>query len=232
MKNWRKLASNLAITTLSAAALLPALHAPAQAASSSFSCSVEQGFNFQKDSQETVGHLTYLKIGDMVLKADFKETDPENSAKQVGIVGVLSGIQWNGGYAEPVTFAAQVSAYNQKTMTVLMKKKLTNTEVEFGFNVYDYDRKAKKYYKAFHSNSVRLQGLVLKQGGELAFNIAADAAEEVTAPKNFTLQLGVMPQDTQQEIHLGFSCTDKLVKTWGVTVGAGLIPWRPGPVLF
>lgn len=220
MKNCLKLFSDLAAASLLTAALLPVLHAPALAASSDFRCSVEQGFNFQKDNKDTVGHLTYLKIGETVLKADFKETDPENITKQVGIVGVLSALQWQGGYADPVTFAAQVSADNQKTLAALIKKNQANTKVEFGFNVYDYDRKAKKYHKSFHSNGVRLQGLVLKQGGGLSLNIAADASEEVPAPKNFTLQLGVMPQDSAQEIHLGSSCTDKFVKQWGVAAGA------------
>lgn len=66
----------------------------------------------------------------------------------------------------------------------------------------------------------KLKGLVLKQGGELALNIAMDQSTEVVSPKNHTFQLGVMPQDQAQEIHLGFSVANKMVKAWGVTVSA------------
>ena len=39
-------------------------------ASSYFSCDISQGFNFQKDVQPRVGHLTELKIGDTDYKKD------------------------------------------------------------------------------------------------------------------------------------------------------------------
>ena len=33
----------------------------------SYECSVEQGFNFVKDVQDLVGHITAMKIGDTPL---------------------------------------------------------------------------------------------------------------------------------------------------------------------
>lgn len=189
-------------------------------ASSSFTCSVTQGFNFEKDSQEIVGFLQSLKIGDTAMPADIAVTDPMNPKNTMKVVGVMSGIHWNGGYAEPVTFAGQVSVDNKNKLATLQHKSMANTEVVFRFAVYDFDPKTKTYFKAFHSNDVDLKGLVLKQGGELAMNIAMDQSSEVVSPKNHTLQLGVMPQDTAMEIHLAFSSTDKLVKPWGVAVGA------------
>ena len=190
------------------------------AASSSFTASVSQGFNFQKDSQEVIGHINYLKVGDTVLASDLNVTDPENIGKYVKVFGVASGIHWNGGYAEPVTFSAQVSVDNKNKLATLQHKSLANAKVEVQFAFYDYDPKAKKYYKCFHSNGVKLKGLVLKQGGELAMNIDMSQSTEVVSPKNHTFRLGVMPQDIGQEIHLAFSATDKLVKPWGVTVAA------------
>lgn len=191
----------------------------AWAASSSFTCSVSQGFNFQKDSQELIGHINSLKIGDTEMSSDLNVTDPMNIANSIKVFGVASGIHWNGGYAEPVTFAAQVSVDNKNKLATLRHKSMANTEVEVAFTIYDYDPKAKAYYQCFHSNGVKLKGLVLKQGGELAMNIAMDQSDEVVSPKNHTFQLGVMPQDTAMEIHLAFSTSDKLVKPWGVTVG-------------
>jgi hypothetical protein len=206
------------VTAVPALLLLAVLPATLYGASSSFSCSVSQGFNFERDSQEIVGHLNALKIGDVQLEPDLTVTDPTNPDATVKVVGVVSGIQWNGGYAEPVTLAAQLSTENKNKLLVLQHKSMSNTEVEYQFTIYDFDPKAKTYYRCFHSNDVSLHGLVLKQGGELALNMSPDQSPEVVSPKNFTFQLGVMPQDTAMEIHLAFSTTDKLVKPWGVTV--------------
>lgn len=204
---------------LSIIALLASLlTGSAWAAESSFNCSVSQGFNFQKDSQEQIGHINSLKIGDTEMASDLNVTDPMNIANYVKVFGVASGIHWNGGYAEPVTFSAQVSVPNKNKLATLQHKSMANTEVEISFTIYDYDPKAKKYYKCFHTNGAKLKGLVLKQGGELAMNIAMDQSSEVVSPKNHTFQLGVMPQDTAMEIHLAFSAKDLLVKPWGVTV--------------
>lgn len=190
----------------------------AYAASSSFTCSVRQGFNFEKDSQEPIGYINFLKIGDMEMAADLDVTDPMNVAKQIKVFGVVSGIHWNGGYAEPVTFSAQVSVNNKNGLATLLHKSMPNTEVDFQFTIYDYDTDAKKYYQCFHSNAQKLRGMVLKQGGELAMNVNMGQSSEVVSPKNHTFQLGVMPRDFAQQIHLAFSSSAKLVKAWGVTV--------------
>lgn len=207
------------VAAISALLLLAALPAALYGAESAFTCSVAQGFNFEKDSQVIVGHLNALKIGDTQLEADIAVTDPTNPAAIVKVVGIISAIRWNGGYSEPVLFSAQLSMDNKNKLLTLQHKSMANTEVEYQFAIYDYDPKAKAYYRCFHSNDVSLHGLVLKQGGELAFNMSADPSSEVVSPKNFTLQLGVMPQDTAMEIHLALSTSDKLVKAWGITVG-------------
>lgn len=192
---------------------------PTVGASSSYNCSVSQGFDFQKDSQELIGHLNYLKIGDTEMASDLNVTDPIDISSYVKVAGVMSSIYWNGGYAEPITLSAQVSTDNKNKLASLLHNSMANTDVEFQFTVYDYDPKTKAYFKAFHTNGVKLKGLVLKQGGELAMNISMDLSSEVVWPKNYTFQLGVMPQDQAMEIHLAFSSTDKLVKPWGVAVG-------------
>jgi len=95
---------------------------------------------------------------------------------------------------------------------------MANTMVEFVFTIYDYDPDDKKYYKCFHSNDAVLKGLVLKSGGALSIHIDMEQSAEVVSPKNFTMDLGVMPEDLEQETHMAMSVSDKLVKRWGVTV--------------
>ncbi|MCK5797001.1 MAG: hypothetical protein KAI47_07460 [Deltaproteobacteria bacterium] len=187
-------------------------------AESSFNPSVRQGFNFEKDSQDMVGHINSLKIGDKEMKSDFSVTDPEDVAALIKVFGVMSNIYWLGGYADPVQFGCNVSTDNKNFISTLLHKSMSNTEVELEFTVYDYDPREKKYYKCFHTNAVKLKCLVEKSGGELSINIDADQAMEVVSPKNFSFALGSMPQDVAQEIHLAVSLSDKFVKKFGIEV--------------
>jgi hypothetical protein len=189
-------------------------------AESSFSCSVSQGFNFQKDEQILVGHIVSCKVGDTQFDADLNISNPEDASQLVKVFGIVSGIFWNGGYADAVQFSCQVSNANKVKISTLTHKSLANTEVAFKFNIYDYDPKEKKYYKCFHTNDTDLEGLVEKTGGELSMSIDMDQSMEVVSPKNFNFNLGVMPQDIAMEIHLAVSVTDKFVKKWGVEVAA------------
>ena len=189
-------------------------------AESSYSCSVSQGFNFQKDEQILVGHINSLKIGETELKSDLNVTDPEDVNKTIKVFGVASSIYWNGGYADPVQFACQVSTDNKNLLTTLKHKSMSNTEVELLFTFYDYDPKEKKYFKCFHANDTKLKGLVEKAGGALNLDIDMDQSMEVVSPKNYNFSLGVMPQDQEMAIHLAVSVTDKFAKKWGVEVAA------------
>ena len=187
----------------------------------SYSCDVSQGFNFQKDQQTPVGHINKLKIAGKELAADMAVTNPEAVAgDKVKVVGVVSGIFWGGGYADPIQFNCQVSNPNKKTLALLAHQEMANTMVEFVFTIYDYDPDEKKYYKCFHSNDAVLKGLVLKSGGALSIHIDMEQSAEVVSPKNFTMQLGIMPEDLEQDTHMAISVSDKMVKRWGVTVKA------------
>jgi len=187
----------------------------------SYSCDVSQGFNFQKDQQTLVGHINKLKVAGKELAADMAVTNPADvTGDKVKVVGVVSDIYWGGGYADSMEFSCQVSNPNKKTLAVLTQMEMANTMVEFVFTIYDYDPDEKKYYKCFHSNDAVLKGLVQKSGGRLSIHIDADQSQEVMSPKNFTMQLGIMPEDLEQDTHMAISVSDKMVKRWGVTVKA------------
>lgn len=189
-------------------------------AETSIPCSVSQGFNFQKDAQDSVGHVTALKVGDKEFAADLEITDPENvSGDKVKVVGVMSNIFWNGGFAEGINFSCQISTANKTDASVLTNSELSNTNVEFQFNVYKFDPVEKKYYKAFHSNETALLGIVEKTGSALNISVSEESGYEVTNPLNFDFTIGVNPQETKQDLHLAFSVSAKLAKGWGVQVG-------------
>ena len=189
-------------------------------AESAYNCSVNQGFNFEKDAQLTVGHLNYLKIGEQEYSADISITNPETVTEELKVVGVLSQIFWNGGYADPIQFSSQVSTANKNLLATLVHTSLANTEVLMEFTVYEYDPEQLKYFKCFHCNDVQLKGLINKTDGQLEIEMGTEQNPEVVSPKNFTLNLGVMPQDEDQALHIAVSTDGKFAKKWGIAVTA------------
>ncbi|SCY39080.1 hypothetical protein [Desulfoluna spongiiphila] len=192
-------------------------------ASSSYPCDVSQGFNFQKDIQCLVGHLTALKIGDTEFSPDLAVSDPtkigedESTSK---VVGVLSHIYWDGGYADPIQCSFQISTASKTEAAVLQHTKLSDTNVEFQFIVFDYDPDKKKFYQACHTNETAIKGLVEKSGGSLAINVDLSPSGEVVSPINYAMYLGIMPQEEEQDVHFAVSEDAKFVKKWGVSVAA------------
>ena len=196
------------------------LHPPANR-STSFACSIERGFNFNKNAHQIVGFVNSLKIGEKELAADIDVTNPEKvSGDPIMVFGVLSGIYWEGGYADPIQFSAQVKTDNKNELTTLVHRTLANTEVEIEFTVYEHDAMAKRYYKAFHCNGRTLKGLVHKSGGELSMSIDSDEGMEVVSPKNFAFTLGVMPADLAgaQMIYRAISSVDQFEEAWGAPI--------------
>ena len=189
-------------------------------ASSQYSCSIRQGFNFEKDAQVLVGHVVSMTIGTQELGTDLKVTDPTNfgTDNDLDIVGIISDISWQGGYADPIQIAFNVSNENAKLVSIMKHTDLSDTTVVFKFKIYDFDPIAKVYYLAFHTDDTDMKGLVFKQGGELALEIAAQPDSQVASPLTFQMYTGIMPQEEAQVVNFAVSNTDKFVKSWGVAV--------------
>jgi hypothetical protein len=181
-------------------------------------CSVFNGFNFRRDKHEMIGHVTSLKIGDKAFTADFSLTKPDDEA-EVKVVGVLSDFNWAGGYAEPTSFNFQISITNKNEVALLLHTEIKSLAVEICYNVYEYDRDAKEFYRSVHTNDAALTGLIQIEGEERILYLQDEPGMEVEQPLNFGVVLGVVPEDTAQEIHLAVSTDKKFVKQWGVTRG-------------
>jgi 3D (Asp-Asp-Asp) domain-containing protein len=189
--------------------------------SQSYNTSMVEAFNYHKDCQETIGHITSLKIGSKAFKEDISVQDPTaiEAGTKVKVGGVVSNIYWEGGFAQPVAFDCQVGDDNAKDAAILTHQDLSDTTVEFKFNVYKYDPQDKKYYKCFHTQDIALKGLIQKSGGDLEFAMdVTEANGQVPSPINFPMYLSVMPQEQEQEIHFAVGVAHKMVKKWGVTV--------------
>ncbi|MEE2788027.1 MAG: hypothetical protein VX589_11860 [Myxococcota bacterium] len=180
-------------------------------------CDMNQGFNFRKDVMTQIGMINTLKIGEVDLTADITLKDPENNQTDKTVVGVLNYVGWSAAPTDPVHLTVQVSESAKNKLDGLTKKNMSNVEVDLDFDCYTYDAREKKYFKNFHANDAELKGLIFGQGDDLAIRIHLDQNQMVQAPRNYTLELGIKPQPTSQDLHYASSVTDKLVLQWGVT---------------
>jgi hypothetical protein len=182
-------------------------------------CDVVQGYNFQQDAQTTIGFITALNIGGTDIAADQACKDPIEY-DEMKVVGVLSGVHWQGGKSNPLNFSCQVSTSNKTLIKSMLAGQLKKTDVTMKFIVYDYDLDNKTYYQSFHSGDETLNALINKAGGKLSIQVADNASHEVVSPANYSLNMAIMPQDQAQVIHEAFSQSAKHAAEWGVKVGA------------
>lgn len=190
----------------------------------SFSRSLDiyQGFNFKKDKQNPVGFVTKLQLGDIALAADQASVkDPEQPGQNIGanVVGILNHYMWETGTTDAMYLSMQVSVKNKTDLTAKLLTDWTNMEVTFAYVIYEYDPVEKKYFKS-NWTEPELKGILEKNGDELNLTVADDPSTEVQSPKNFTLQVGIKPQTTEQTVNMATGVNKNVSKIWGVTAAA------------
>ncbi len=180
---------------------------------------VYQGFNPKKDKQTPVGYITSLKIGGVSFKTDITATDLTTS-KPFQAVGVMNHYLWETGATDAIYMSAQVSTASKTVLSTMLMQNLTDTTVEFGYVIYEYDPFRKVYFIANSSQQSTslfvLKGILEKNGDQLNLAVADDSSPAVQSPKNFTFQIGVKPAPTQQSIPMATAVGKNVVKQWGV----------------
>lgn len=184
-----------------------------------YSCSVYDGFYFENETQSVLGHLTYMKLSTgTVLSNDLYVKDPTLYPQDVSVAGVMIGTYWDGGLDDPIYMSFLVSAFNKNLVSQLLNTQITNTEVEFNFNIYDYDITAKTYFKAFSPlNSVILLGLINESGGNLEILVEDSPSTEINQPQVYRMEIGIKPRDISQQLLIALSTTQDLIKLWGLS---------------
>jgi len=180
------------------------------------SLDVYQGFNFKKDKQVNYGYLSSLAIGGQPLVADISVPLPNGTSMKV--VGVLTSVQWHTGVTDPIYLGAQISTSNKQVIARMMVSPLRDTSVNFQFQTFEYDPKAKKYYQSFGTIGTALTGLIQKQGQDLRLVVASQPSTEVQSPLNWSFMLGVVPAPRVQALPIATSAAASVVKQWGVTM--------------
>mgnify|MGYP000367278594 CR=1 FL=1 len=183
----------------------------------SLALDVDQGFNFRKDQTVPVGFITTLSINGKALAADIKCKDPLNPTTDLSVFGVLSSASWEIGVTDAIYFSSQISAPNRNAVLMLTYLDLTNVEVKFKYNVYNYDPVAKTYYLCFHCGDTEMLGILEKCGKDLTLSVANDASTEVQSPINYSFSVGIKPQQTAQTLTLATANQQNVVKQWGLT---------------
>jgi hypothetical protein len=186
------------------------------------SLDIYQGFNFKKDKQTSVGFVTKLELGDVHLNPDQTSIkDPEQPGQNVGanVVGVLNHYLWETGTTDSMYLSMQVSVKNKTDLSAKLLTDWTNMEVTFAYVVYEYDPVEKKYFKS-NWTEPELKGILEKNGNDLNLSLADEPSSEVQSPKNFTLQVGIKPQTTEQTVHMATGVNKNVSKIWGVTAAA------------
>src|SRR5436190_3422098 len=178
------------------------------------SLSVEQGFNFRSDVQESVGFLTGLTFNARVFTPDMSVASPAGT--NISVVGVLSSIDWASGFGDPIVLHAMVSTSSKQTVSMIAHQGLTTAGASFNFQVYDYDPLAHTYFEAFYpSQNQPLNGLVEKQGASYLYSIATSPGTDVLNPQNWELTISILPAPILQHLTFGTDSTHSFVKQYG-----------------
>lgn len=191
---------------------------------SSFDCNLAQAFDFNKDVQDLIGHLTSLKIGETEFTKNIKVKIPTKIGEEedsTDAVGVIENIYWEGG-SKSIYFNCQLTVKNKQEMDLLIHTKLSNTDVKFALAIYDYDPLKGKFFETFHTNKADLNGKVHKNNDQ-TLEIGLDNKATVIGgskrtPMTYNFYLGIQPEQESQDIHLAVSQEGKFTKAWGTQV--------------
>jgi hypothetical protein len=182
-------------------------------------CSVFNAFNFRRDLHETIGHVLVLTLGkdDLQLTADIKLNEPIGDA-DVQTVGPIASFSWEGGYAQPIQIALQISQTNKDAINAFIHNKMQSVKVKIDFVIYDFDRDEEVFYESVRSAEGGIECILQVQGKERVIYVANDPSHEVEHPVNYQLVLGLEPEDIESVIHVALSNKAKIAKQFGVAV--------------
>lgn len=173
-------------------------------------------YDFKKSVQDTIIHITKMKIANTELapQQGFKKPlDP--AADPVKVVGAGNSFTWDGGFSKAVSITMQVSTANKQDIDLLLKTKLDHIDVVFTFYIYDYDSTAKKFFESVKGED--LKGQIKKNGESLVAQIGQNPTQNPVSPENYLFSISIEPKPEEQPIHCAVGDGKNFVMKWGVT---------------
>jgi hypothetical protein len=155
-------------------------------------CNSKEAYNFNANNEMRVGYLQKLSFPsvNIELEPDEYVIDPENPQNRFKTVGIIERIRWTGSSDEPVEITARLSPAN----TALLREALTSltdrADLEAEWVVYDFDHKAKKYYKRFHTDNKTIKAVI---PDDMRVYVSENPCNYVTKPANCLFELYLVP---------------------------------------
>jgi hypothetical protein len=202
-------------------------------------CDVGQGFNFNRDSRVTHGHVTQLTIGETNIAADILVaktlggTRAMDGVFTVPVVAVLEQVSWDTSPTSKITIGARISVANAQLLQALpMPKKVV---VRIALVVYDYDIVNNVFYSSFvtfkgtaPSTGTTQTTIVGSNEVPPVYGLINNSVEpgvrvgslqmEPPGVVNYSLALTLAPivAPSPQQLKLQTSATNKVIKAWGL----------------
>lgn len=199
-----------------------------------------QGYNFKKDVQKPIGFITALTIGTTQFAPDQWISSPISDVSSSGsqeagisevkngmlpVVAVLKKIKWDLGDTDPIEFEGTLSVTGKQMAMSLLYATMIDIQVSFSYVIYEFDPIHKQYFTAF-SNSVSgaadgksggrpLQGLVKKDGDNLALTVQPTPSTDVQSPENYDFTLQLVPWPLPSPLYLAAATSRRVTKWWG-----------------
>ncbi len=183
-------------------------------------CDVPASFETPKDAQPLIGFMETLLIGETQFAEDLELQIPgmKRSDKQP-VVGSIESVSWEGGSTNPVSFSFWMSVTNKTELATLLHGDMDQTNVEYQFKIFEYDKEAKMWYHSFHTDETAMKAIVKVSGGERMLFLSDEPHGTVEKPEIYQVTLEVVPEDEEQALHIALASDKKLARQWGITRG-------------
>ena len=181
----------------------------------SYRCDVGQGFRLEAAQRAVVGYVNELKVGAQKLKASFQ---PENVKKKGTnkVVGVMADIHWARSNVSPLFMTFNVSTENWGNIRMLTASAEDDINVEFKFEIYDFDYEKNEYYQSFFTDKKAVKAQIARnEDGSLMISTGSAPSGIVRRPTNFEIWVGLDPQPVKQELAVAYGATGKKAHAWG-----------------
>lgn len=185
----------------------------------SFTMDAARAWAFKPDEHGIMGYIVSFAIGSTSLTADINNmVDPTTSPfTTLAVVGIMKSFDWTGAPEDAMTISFLVSSANRQSLLTLVHQDVSQNSATFCFNIYDYDYVKFTFFRALHTNSSTISGLVAtdQQSQAVRLRITVEATAELRE-RVWPVSITINPGSTAQSIGVATGSTQKFVKPWGV----------------
>lgn len=157
---------------------------------------IPEKFDVKFNKNIKIGHIVRLSFPaiNQELKRDFTLVNPENPAEKVEAAIVLTSIEWQGGYDEPMEICGRYSSQNRAIFQEALASSDSECVIEMEIVLYEYDICAGQFFKRFYTLNKLFTCALVKQARIFVGLNPEPTAHEVSSPITFMCSFLVAPQ--------------------------------------